>query len=75
MKIRELLVNPKSSTCVSVNLNQKTCIENGVESLGTHKHAMLVQVSKQKVRKSCVIILKSHIIKQNVQLKSYNMKC
>ena len=28
------------STCVSINLNRKTCIENNMESIGTHKHAI-----------------------------------
>jgi len=32
MKIRESVVGLKSSTGVSINMNQKTCIENGMDT-------------------------------------------
>ena len=48
-----------------MSLNQKACIENGVESIGTHKHVMPVQVSKQEIMKSRNN-LEPCIVKQNV---------
>ena len=58
--------------CIAINMNQKTYIYNSVESMGTHKHVMLVQVDKQEIRKS-PNNLESYIVKHNVQFKSYNM--
>ena len=36
--IKEMTVNPTSS--ITMNLNRKTCMKNGIESIGTHKHAI-----------------------------------
>ena len=57
MKIRVSVVNPKSSNymCIDKSESEK-CIENSVESINTHKRAMSVQVSKQDIGKSRVII-------------------
>jgi len=69
------MINIKSSKHIDIDKSElEIYIDNGVKSIGTHKHVMPVQVSKQEIRKSCNN-LESYIVKHNIQLKSYNMNC
>ena len=39
-------IRDRVNTCISINLNRKTCMENGIESIGTHKHAINIIMDK-----------------------------
>ena len=68
-EIKGTIINLKSSKYMYIDKSEsENNIENSMECIGTHKHVMPVQVSKQEIRKSHND-LESYIVKQNVQLK------